>query len=93
MSTSRKLYIAGSVVLVLGFAPLLFVSSPKTNQTYANTQDFTDIKKIITGNRQIDVHIMEIDGCQYIVCLSGAMAVVHKANCKNPIHANNKQVP
>lgn len=62
---------------------LLLVCSCKEKDTRPEVVDFSAGYKLI-----------EIDGCEYIECpfrgyVNGNM-VVHKANCKNPIHNYNK---
>lgn len=60
--------------------------------TTQNTKDVTEQKPVLVNGRiQAIEHfeVIDIDGCEYILNHHNYEAIIHKGNCKNPIHHQN----
>jgi hypothetical protein len=78
-----------NLITILIFGSLIGCA-PRRSETNEPTQRNNKFKGetiIPYENTPRGISVQEIDGCQYIYCETGSgVAIIHKANCNNPIH-------
>lgn len=72
---------------------LLFATFIFSSCTSQETKDIIEQKQLLVDGHIQDIeHFMpvNIDGCEYIINCSNSNSIIHKGNCKNPIHFKTK---